>query len=221
MCSLEMSGLGRSDGGTFNEVRLEGIQRFSGAVKCVDFRSEGIFRAEDVECQQRLTIEGIGTMRSLQANIIDVEGVCQVKERLVCQLLKLEGYLRVGQTLKTKTAQLVGKFKFKETVEAEIVDLVFVEHSSFDVISATTVKIKRDLEGSYGRKQPSFFANLKQRLMIGHLIEGEEVEIDYCKVKQVYGDRIKIGPYCQIDEIEYKESLEIHPTAVVKSAKQL
>ena len=57
--------------------------------------------------------------------------------------------------------------------------------------------------------------------MSGQLIEGERVEIEYCQVKHVYGDHVKIGPHCQIDEVEYKESLEIHPTAVVKSVKQV
>lgn len=57
--------------------------------------------------------------------------------------------------------------------------------------------------------------------MKGQLIEGETIEIEYSHFNAIYGDHIKIGPNCQINEVAYKESLEIHPNAVVKTVKQV
>lgn len=223
MYNLQMSGLGKSEGGVFNEVRLEGVQRLYGNVQCLDFFSEGILKATAIECQNSFNLEGVGGMSSLKAPNINTEGACRVKEAVIGQALHAEGYLSTGGVVKVETAQIVGKVKFKEAVEATKINLSFCAASSFDVISATEVKISRYLDSDYYQmsKGSGIFKRRRKYKMKGQLIEGETVEIEYCHVNAIYGDHIKIGPNCQINEVAYKESLEIHPNAVVKTVKQV
>lgn len=223
MYNLQMSGLGKSEGGVFSEVRLEGVQRLYGNVQCLDFFSEGVLKAKAIECQNSFSLEGVGGISSLKASTIMIEGSCQVKETVIGQALHVEGYLSTGGVVKVETAQIVGKVKFKEAFEATKINLSFGAASSFDVISATEVKISRDLGGNESQTCHGIerFQRGRKYEITGQLIEGETIEIDSCRVYAIYGDEIKIGPNCQINEVAYKDSLEIHPSAVVKTVKQV
>ena len=48
MFNLEINGIGQSGGGAFNEVRVEGVGRLIGPVKCTDFNIEGIGFAQEI-----------------------------------------------------------------------------------------------------------------------------------------------------------------------------
>ena len=221
MFNLEINGLGQSSGGHFNEVRVEGVARLSGPVKCTDFNIEGIGYAQEIECLENVSVEGVLNAKSLKANNIHVSGLCRVKGNIKASILSVEGYLSTTQTVKVKQARIEGKVKFKGAVEAENLDLTFVDHSTFDVIGATHLLIKRSLHSQFGYKSRHLSLRKKNCIFEGQLLEGEHIEVEYCHVKQIYGDVIKIGPGCIIEEIEYKDQLEIDPTSVVKVTKRV
>ena len=103
----------------------------------------------------------------------------------------------------------------------ETLNLTFVDHSVFDVIGATHLLIKRSLDSQFWYKSRHLSLRKKKCILEGQLLEGEHIEVEYCHVKQIYGDVIKIGPGCIIEEIEYKDQLEIDPTSVVKVTKRV
>ena len=106
-------------------------------------------------------------------------------------------------------------------MQAETLNLTFVDHSTFDVIGATHLLIKRSLHSQFWHKSRGLSLRKKNCIFEGQLLEGEHIEVEYCHFKQIYGDVIKIGPGCIIEEIEYKEQLEIDPTSVVKVTKRV
>ncbi|MDE5977334.1 MAG: hypothetical protein K2G70_02555 [Turicibacter sp.] len=220
MTDLQLNGFGKSKGGTFKGVQLNGIHYCFDLITCETFQAQGIFKVDEVICQKVMEFEGIARVKQLKTSHFEGVGVCQVKQNLQCDSLEFGGYLKVGESLKVGQAVIRGKFKFGEQVEAKVLTGMFEGKSSFEVMSADVICLKREEEGFYteNRSWPLRFKNVR---VSGQLIEGEQIDIEYCHVKQVYGDYVKIGPYCQIDEVEYKESLEIHPTAVVKRLKRL
>ena len=221
MFNLEINGIGQSGGGAFNEVRVEGVGRLSGLVKCREFSIEGIGFAKEIECLENVSVEGVLNAKSLKANKVHVSGSCRVKEDMKVSLLSVEGYLSTTQTVKVDQARIEGKVKFKDGVQAETLNLTFVDHSTFDVIGATHLLIKRSLHSQFGYKSRHLSLRKKNCIFEGQLLEGEHIEVEYCHVKQIYGDVIKIGPGCIIEEIEYKEQLEIDPTSVVKVRRRV
>lgn len=221
MFNLEINGIGQSGGGAFNEVRVEGVGRLSGLVKCSEFSIEGIGFAKEIECLENVSVEGVLNAKSLKANNIHVSGSCRVKVDMNASLLSVEGYLSTTQTVKVKQARIEGKVKFKGAVEAENLDLTFADYSVFDVISATNLSIKHSLNREFYHKSRGLSLRKKRCIFEGQLLEGDHIEIEYCHVKQIYGDVIKIGPGCIIEEIEYKDQLEIDPTSVVKVTKRV
>ena len=221
MFNLEINGIGQSGGGTFGDVSIEGIGRFTGPIKCQQFTVSGVGFSKEVECEQQLVIEGTLKSKSLKAKESHVSGVCKVVGEMKALTLNVFGYLHVDQSLKFEQAVIEGKAKLKESLEANHLELLFVEDSFFEVITATTIRMTRSLESTRLSQNKWFSLKKRTGLISGELIEGEDIHLEYAQVKQVYGDRVFVGPGCHIDTIEYKEQLEIAPGSVVKTIKQI
>ena len=204
MNDLEMNGLGHGGGGAFNEVRLAGIHRIYGEVKCKTFESDGVAKCDDKITADRLSIAGVTKVVDLNVNKIS-----------------LEGYLSTVKSFKTKKANLMGKFKFRGEVEAEELVLMVAAKSSFTEVGATQIFVTKVLNDDSWTKRLNRLFQKNACLFVGQLIEGEEIYLEYCRVQSVFGDHVKIGPYCIINEVEYKETIDIHPTAVVKHQKRV
>lgn len=221
MNDLEMNGLGHSGGGAFNEVRLAGIHRIYGEVKCKTFESDGVAKCDDKITADRLSIAGVTKVVDLNVNKISVEGVLKSSGALSCESLSLEGYLSTVKSFKTKKANLMGKFKFRGEVEAEELVLMVAAKSSFTEVGATQIFVTKVLNDDSWTKRLNRLFQKNACLFVGQLIEGEEIYLEYCRVQSVFGDHVKIGSYCIINEVEYKETIDIHPTAVVKHQKRV
>ena len=53
------------------------------------------------------------------------------------------------------------------------------------------------------------------------MIEGDTIYVDTAKIGVVRGKHIEIGPKCEIDKIEYSESLKIHESAKIGQQIQI
>lgn len=221
MFNLEINGIGQSGGGTFGEVCVEGIGRLTGPIKCQNFNVSGMGFSKAVECEQNLIVEGTLKSASLKAANIHVSGLCRVQGEVKTLDLNVFGYLKVNQSLKVERAVIEGKVNLKEALEAVSLELTFVDDSVFDVITATNIVIKRSLDSEVLSHKNWLPFKKRTGMLVGDLIEGEDIYLEYLQVKQVYGDRVKIGPGCLIDEVEYKEVLEVDPTSCVKVMRQV
>ncbi len=221
MNDLEMNGLGHSGGGVFHEVRLAGLNRIYGEIKCEKFESDGVVKCDDTLTANRLSLAGVAKVVDLNVNQMSVEGVLKSSGTLSCESLSLEGYLSTVKSFKTKKANLTGKFKFRGEVEAEELDLKMAAKSSFTEVGATKIRVTKVLNDDPWKKRFNRLFHKSDCRFVGQLIEGEEIYLEYCQVQSVFGDQVKIGPYCMINEVEYKETIEIHSTAVVNHQKRV
>lgn len=51
--------------------------------------------------------------------------------------------------------------------------------------------------------------------MISKSIHGKKVYLEHTQVDQVYGEVVKIGGNCKVNEVFYKETLDVHPSSIV------
>ena len=59
------------------------------------------------------------------------------------------------------------------------------------------------------------FGRRRRTLLAVETVEGEDVHLEATSARVVKGRRVKIGPECRIESVEYAESLQIDPQAVV------
>ena len=57
--------------------------------------------------------------------------------------------------------------------------------------------------------------------LITDIIEGDEIYLEYTKAKIIRGNNVELGPGCEIELIEYKNSYKQDETAIVSTYKKM
>ncbi|HZG57183.1 hypothetical protein [Paenibacillus sp.] len=52
------------------------------------------------------------------------------------------------------------------------------------------------------------------------LIEGTELDLEWTEARVIRGNRVRVGPGCIAELVEYTEHVQIDPEAVVKEVKR-
>ena len=206
MNTMKLSGVTRANGGTYENVEIEGVATVNGDIVCKEMHIEGVSTFEgNIDCSE-----------------LYVEGTCKVSGAIKSTVCKLAGLLNVGQDLEAETFSGTGSFQIGGTLNAEIVDVRFVYGSNVREICGQDITIYK--ENTHAAAE--FLMDLipwrhKGKSFQSSLIEGDSVDIEYVNSGVVRGKRLIIGPECQIELVEYHESIDIHPSAKVKSIVKL
>lgn len=220
MKSLKMCGAGSSGGGIFKDVRLEGAHKITGNVECEHFDTAGTFKAlASISC---LTFSGAGalTIQGIRTKEMTVAGSCTCEGVVDCEVLEAEGYFKATEEVNAEQIRMEGKFKVVGAMNAETVMLFLHEPSSVSEIGAGKIEVRKSTKKSKSWNLFTCFM-LKKVELEASLIEADDIYLEHCRVEKVCGDHVVIGPNCLIDDVEYRGTIEIHPTSIVKHQKQI
>ncbi|WJH34862.1 hypothetical protein N6H14_01395 [Paenibacillus sp. CC-CFT747] len=62
--------------------------------------------------------------------------------------------------------------------------------------------------------------DLRPNMLNADLIEGTLVNVEYTRARLIRGNRVVIGPHCEVERVEYTESLTVDPSASVGSSTE-
>jgi|GEM_PF-3597001 len=218
MSCLQLNGIGKGHGGIYKSIDINGVYQLDEQVQCESFKAQGIIRADEILVKDSFDLDGICKSQLLKAKRVNFTGIFKNSHTLNCEKLVGSGCLVAKGVIKAKDIQLTGKVKVQGSMESDSLQLNLTDKSFFTELSAENVKIRKEVNHQV---RLSLTPRRKDCPLIkGELVEGEDVYLDYCKINYVYGDRIEIGPHCDIEEVEFQESLNIHPTAKVKKQIQ-
>jgi cytoskeletal protein CcmA (bactofilin family) len=236
---LSIQGLSRFSGGDFDEISISGLGIAKGALSVGRLSVQGIGRFRKHTEIGTGTISGIGSfLDDLSVDKLEVNGVSKVRGNLRARELTLEGILRTSGDLACEKLSATGSWRCRGNVDACSVRFEGAIRIG-GVLSADTIEIQPDVAGQLrdvladritirpsSLNRTSLWKTVSRILGIrpvirARLIEGEDVELDAVHVERVCGKRIKIGPSCSADTIEYRDSLDLHPDARVKNAHKV
>ena len=220
MRSLKMCGAGSCGGGIFKDVRLEGSHRIKGNIECEHFYASGVCTALGSISSLIFNVEGAMTLQSVKTKEMLVAGACKCQGVINCELLEAEGYFRANEEMNAEQIRIEGKFKLLGPINAEQITLLFHEPSSITEVGAGKIEVRKLTKKLKPWSLSKLFMRKKVELE-AHLMEADDIYLEFCRVEKVCGDHVIIGPDCVIDEIEYRGSIEIHPTSKVKHQKQI
>ncbi|MEK3670552.1 MULTISPECIES: hypothetical protein [unclassified Paenibacillus] len=214
---LKILGTSSSVGGHFKDVKVTGECKFTGDVDCLKFSQTG-----------EIKVDG-----NLRLQHMKITGECEVKGRIDGASLRGQGQLTAGGGLRIEEIKLTGGIMVTGDCEAEELQLTgIIEVSGLlnagklelglfgpcraDAVGGSSISIKRSRTGALLRpgqgKKMSFQARL---------IEGDQIELQSTQAQTVRGGRVIIGTGCEIDTVEYRDTLEIHKSATVRNPVKL
>lgn len=240
---LHISGAGSYPGGSFDNVSISGAGKIRGDVKCERFSGSGSSKVEGNIVCDTFSCSGAGkVLGNVEGKVIKASGACKITGYvkggdlsvagattidgdIKCEKISASGMISTYGNIDAEEVRIDGGIKNEGVINAEKVIMECRAGNgscNFNEIGASKVSIN-----GYSEDSRPFFYNLfglftgTTGTVVGNLIEGDEIYIENANIKVVRGERITIGPNCNIDCVEYKESLQVSDTACVKETIKL
>ncbi|WP_409978173.1 polymer-forming cytoskeletal protein [Anoxybacteroides tepidamans] len=237
MRNLTVNGSALTSGGTFRNVTIRGDATISGDVQCTKWKVfgnadvSGNITAEVLDIFGQVNIRGNVSVKTIKlfgqtdirgnANAHDVHlrGAAHIDGNIAGGTIHGYGEMNVSGDCEAESFSVKGVVQIANTLNAERVDLsLYFADSRISEIGGKTIRVKRSKWNVM-----SFFKGLSSAStrLITETVEGDEIYLEHTSAKIVRGDRIVIGPGCDIELIEYKTSLQQSEKAVVKEKRNI
>ncbi len=241
---MKIAGCGHVSAGEYVDgIYVSGTATIDGNVACKEFKCSGTGKAlgtltvaEGVSVSGSFKADG-----SMKAKSVHVSGSLKSAGDVIAEdEMKVSGSIKAAGLIKCSSLSVSGGISADVGIEAENVKISGSVHSA-GLLNAENIEIV--LQGSPDSRLGSIggsnihiypwrrgidvrvplFSKLlgKGLLTVDDAIEGDEVALEYVKAKQVVGRNVKIGAGCEIEHVQYSETVDIDPEAKVGSYEKL
>ena len=239
---MRISGSGKVPTGEYNHVSISGSGSLVGAVRCVTFSSSGASHGDSIECSDTFKVSGASSFSgTVKANYIGVSGSFSCGDIVAEEKLSVSGSAKCKGNVKGNLLSIAGALKVGGDVEGEKVKVDGVLNCG-GLLNAEDIEIKfeRGMEiGSIGGSKiviyprkplkpitrlPLFSALAKHAdggVSVANSIEGDEIALEDVTCPRVTGRVVAIGQGCNIDLVQYSETVEISPDAKVGRTEKI
>lgn len=237
---LKINGSGKSSGGFYNNVVINGSGEINGNIDCVNFKINGSGSVNGNIKSEKTAISGSSNLKGDVDSIeFKVNGSTAIGGNSLSKFVKVNGSLNVNGFLKGEELVVYGSIKINNDCNVDKFDakgsfsisgLLNADEINVEIYGTCTAKeiggekINIQLGHSFGIKKliNAIFnlINMKEELNT-ELIEADEIYLENTNAKIVRGMNIIIGDGCNIDLIEYKNSFQNNGNSIVKESKKI
>ncbi len=234
--SATVRGAGELSSGDYAKVLILGAGEVSGDVRAERIRSFGSGELHGRVEVGSLLVTGAGEIGSdLVAGRVKAIGALEVDGNAQMERLSAIGACEIGGRALVEQVSILGAFDagsveagaFRVRGAVEIEGLLSGDsvelhlgggHSTVEEIGGARLEVWRH---SFGKRNPlikalGWLCNPRRRSHLrASTIEADDVYVENTKAKTVRGKRVWIGAGCTIDEVEYEETLTVHPKSEV------
>lgn len=217
--NLTVDGVCNAGGGFYDSVNLDGVGKVTGAVKSRTFRANGQFKVLGNLDTTEMICEGILTVRG-DAHVAEgkIDGMLTIEGKLGGEHLEVYGVWKVKKDCEIESIKTEGAFFIDGLLNAGQVQIHLHGLSKAGEIGVEALRVRRLSKSKWNllRLIPKFNPELQAKV-----IEGDELDLEYTTAEVVRGNRVTIGPGCNIGRVEYRAELIKHPKAKVGEEMKL
>lgn len=215
--NLKITGTTNSAGGFFKDVKITGECQFVTDVNCEKFSLTGNSSVAGNLLMKQMKITGEVTLEGdLEGDSLRGQGQITAASIKVDKL-HLTGNLDVNGDCEGETLQLSGALTVAGLLSAEHLEVSLYGPSKAKEVGGSKLIIKKSKAG----KMLHLMKTMPKIMFEAEVIEGDIIELISTKANVVRGDQVKIGANCEIEAVEYRNTLEIHKSATVKHMVKL
>lgn len=210
--NLKVVGTTNSAGGFFREVKITGEGYFSGDVDCEKLNVTGNIEVEGSLQVTKMKLTGGLTLKDhLKGNSLRGQGEVKAASLKVDDV-HINGSLEINGDCEGEHLRISGSCNVTGLLSAEKLEINLYGPSKAKEVGGSSLTIKKS---KTGRLMELVKPTTKLQFEAG-VIECDTVELVNTKASVVRGKRVIVGADCEIETVEYRESLEIHKHATVK-----
>jgi cytoskeletal protein CcmA (bactofilin family) len=237
---LKINGSGKSPGGFYNNVTINGAGDINGNLECINLRVNGSgsingnVKSESAVTSGSSTIKG--NVESLEYKVngsskifgnascktVKINGSFDITGLLKGDDLQIRGSVKIGGDCTLETFDSKGGFSIAGLLNAGDINVEIYGPCSAKEIGGEkiTVKVGRSFGMKKLLKAILNLFNLNEELS-ADLIEADEVYLENVKAKIVRGNNVTIGEGCEIELLEYKNELINNVGSKVLESKRI
>ncbi|MEB6550542.1 polymer-forming cytoskeletal protein [Heyndrickxia sporothermodurans] len=231
---LVINGFGRSNGGQFEDVVLNGKGTIDGDIECKMYDCNGMGTLNGNVTAEKVRINGKGKINgNIVAKDISVDGHASLGGNTLHESLRISGHCSIGGTVKGDKVKINGKahiggdceteefitegiFTIGGLLNAEEIDIALYGECKVKEIGGQSIRIRQKPYGFI-----KFLRSLFPARLITDIIEGDDIYLEGVREKIVRGNNVTIGSNCEIDLVEYYEESSIDKGSTVKECIKL
>lgn len=230
---LIINGSGSYPGGHYDKISVRGEGTVVNDVECQTYHVYGTSLMEGNAAARSVKILGEAEIKgNFQAEETTIIGTMTVGRKAQLKKMTVIGTLEAGEHLSGHEATIKGGISVKGDVEFEL----FNSSGGFEIqglLNADTIDIAlRFAESKAGeigggritvkRKRNSLIPFVGQvGSLSASVIEGDEIYLENTRAEVVRGNRVKIGPGCEIGVVEYRNDYKEDSKSTVKMSKKI
>lgn len=213
-------------------MKLEGISKIPFEVNVNSVKVEGVCKFKDKVTDEKVNCEGIVKFKDdIDCKILEAEGLLRINGNIrAYEKIGIDGVLKMHSNISAESLKFEGVPIIYGKIEADEVRFYFMEYGFGSEIFGSFIKIRRKAE--IKESPVKINNNIINRIYLGNakihhdkfsvnLMEADEISIEHTICNMLRGGKVYVGEGCEIENLEYSESLEIHPDANVKNAVKI
>ncbi|MGX1984164.1 cytoskeletal protein CcmA (bactofilin family) [Thermolongibacillus altinsuensis] len=229
---LVISGAGSASGGLYNLVKISGTGKVHGDIDCHDMSIHGTVTMEGSVKAKAVHISGKARMTgALKTEHAVIRGSVRIGGDVQCKQFDCHGSANVDGNLSADEVHIHGETVIEGDCDAE----QFKAKGGFTIgglLNAGNIQIKlfghcqvKEIGGERIEVKQQGVTFLKKLLfhtgLTAESIEGDEIYLEHTSAKAVRGNRVTIGPGCDIEVVEYQSEFQCDPEAKVGTYKKV
>lgn len=159
---------------------------------------ENDIKADEIKVVGYALFEG-----NCEAEEIKIAGSAKFNRNVKCEEINIAGSTDVLGNIETEKCQISGMTHITGDINADSIEIASV-HSTFSNIYGDELKCVESADYNKNNRNTA------------NEIEVTKLSIRNFKANRISADKIKIGLNCEIDVVEFRESLEISKDAKIK-----
>ncbi|USG67468.1 polymer-forming cytoskeletal protein [Brevibacillus ruminantium] len=233
--NVTINGTGTATGGYVDEVKINGAGTITSDLDCINFTCNGTSDVKGAVKAERIRINGTTSIQGhVNADKIQVHGTIDVSGNLAFKEVVVNGSCDIGGMVSGESMEIQGSVSIAQDCEVELftgkggftidgllnagtIDFQLYGKARAREIGGETITIRIGKMFGLNKLIKSFFGGAHE--LRADVIEGDEIFLENTRAKVVRGKNIAIGEGCEIDEVEYTGTLNIHDDAKVRSYK--
>lgn len=240
--NVNVSGSSHITSGEYEKISVSGSAKLDGLIRCQSLHCSGSVSGEtQLEVDETMHVSGSCSVKgSIRAQEMKVSGAMKMDgDCTAAGDLKVSGGLKCSGDIKCGALRTSGGAKVEGGIEADSVCVSGILDCG-KLLNAETIEIEYDKGMTIGeigggtihicRRDSSFVGHLVMftkylgaagTVNVPGGIEGDEITLEGVKTPTVRGRALAIGPDCEIDLVQYSETIEIDPAATVKQYEKV
>ncbi|MCM3627877.1 hypothetical protein M3194_10925 [Paenibacillus glycanilyticus] len=234
--SLTITGSSSVMGGSYNSVKIVGEGTIEGDTSCSKLKCVGTLEVNGSVAAERMSIVGTCDIKGgLQGGLLKTSGTVTVggisrlrelnlagsmesKDHVYGEQIKLRGMLQTLGDCEAEVFTAKGIFEIGGLLNAGQLDIKLYRDCKAHEIGGGKINIRK---ASLLHPLSLFFKPSSSARLTVSVMEGDHIYLENTIADIVRGNKVVIGPGCEIGLVEYKEHFEKKRDAVVRDNRKV